>query len=213
MSDDDQNLFGLERWSPTQLAEALGLSTQRISQLTKENVLPSPVAGRYAPLPAVKAYVQHLRQREAGRSKTDESVRKLRLENELRQIKLQKIAGELVPADRVARDWFDAGRRVRDGLLNLPNRLSGPFAAEMSQDKIYNSFVSEINIVLVELSSRPAPAPVAGRLPLGKTPEPDDPSTDQTAAVDDEDGDCDVEAHTDLDREAEHREDRFSTGD
>ena len=179
----EQTLFGQERWTATELGEALCLSTQRINQLVKEGVLPAPFDGRYLPRDAVAAYVRHLRQREAGKSQAGEAVRKMQLENEMRHIKLQKIAGELVPADRVAKDWFEVSRRVRDALLNLPSRLSGPFAAESSQAKIFEMFSTEIHQVLTELSSRQTSKPITDRLPLEEATKLEQ-SPDQTGAVD-----------------------------
>ncbi len=199
------SLFGAERWAATELAEALCLSTQRINQLVKEGILPSPIEGRYAPREAVSRYVQHIRQREERQSHAGEAVRKLQLENQTRQIKLQKIAGALVPAERVAKDWFEVTRRIRDTLLNLPARLSGPFAAESDQRKIFDEFTREIFQVLTELSTRQAPAPVAGRLPLGVAPEPKQ-STDQTEAMD-EAGEHDVQDPEELDGESNQQGD------
>ena len=80
----------------------------------KEGLLQSPIDGRYAPREAVSRYVQHIRQREESRSHAGEAVRKVQLENEMRQIRLRKIAGELVPVERVAKDWFTVTRRIRD---------------------------------------------------------------------------------------------------
>lgn len=207
----DPTLFGLERWSPSQLAEALVLSSQRISQLTKEGILPQPVSGRYAPLPAVGAYVRHLRQRDESRSKDGEVVRKLQIDNDIRSIKLQRLAGELVPVDRVKKEWFECGRRIRDALLNLPSRLSGPFAAESNQEKIFASFTKEIYEVLVALSSGQPSTPATVDVPVEKASAPER-SHDETGAMD-EAGDCDVQVRTDLDREVEYPEDRFCTGD
>lgn len=197
---DGPSLFGAERWAATELAEALCLSTQRINQLVKEGILPSPIEGRYAPREAVSRYVQHIRQREERQSHAGEAVRKLQLENEMRSLKLKRIAGELVPVERVQKDWFEAGRRVRDGLMNLPSRLSGVFAAETNQEKVFEQFTKEVHAVLTELSTRQAPAPAAGRLPLGVAPEPKQ-STDQTEAMD-EAGEHDVQDPEELDGES-----------
>ena len=180
----EQTLFGQERWTATELAEALCLTSQRVNQLVKEGVLPVPVDGRYLPREAVARYVQHIRQREESKTHAGEAVRKMQLENEMREIRLVKIAGGLVPVDRVAKDWFEAARRVRDGLLNLPSRLSGVFAAQSSQEKIFDSFTKEIHQVLTELSARPVPAPAPGRVPVKATPEPEQ-STDHTEIMDD----------------------------
>ena len=196
----EPSLFGQERWTATELAEALCLSTQRVNQLVKEGILPIPVDGRYAPRESVSRYVRHIRQREASKTHAGEAVRKMQLENAMREIRLRKIAGELVPCDRVARDWFESARRVRDGLLNLPSRLSGVFAAESDQEKIFDSFSKEIHQVLTELSTKPVPAPVTGRLPLEEAPKLAQ-SPDEIKAMD-EAGEPDVQDSEEIDDES-----------
>ena len=170
MQPENFQLFGLMRWSAADLSQALLLTPQRVSQLSKEHVLPVPIDGLYTPIESVGSYIRYLKQREAGKSQAGETVRKLQLENEMRQIKLQRIAGELVPVERVQKDWFELSRRVRDGLLNLPSRLSGVFAAESNQAKIFEMFTAEVHTVLAELSQRPSL--VHNRLPL-ESMEPD----------------------------------------
>ena len=218
-------LFGEIKWNSSELAQALLLTPQRVNQLAKEHVLPPAVDGLFRPIEAVGSYIRFLRERETGKSKNGEEVRKLQLENEMRQIRLQRIAGELVPVSRVKADWFDAGRRVRDGLLNLPSRLSGPFAAESKQEKIFEVFTKEIYVVLDELASAPtagqevsgAPVGEVSTAPVGEVSEPGQ-SRDETAALDQV---CTSqpaastfdEAFLDSDRGADDPDDRFSTGD
>ena len=181
----EPGLFGELRWTPTELGAALALTTQRLSQLTKEGILPAPVEGRFHPQDTVRAYVQHLRKREAGRSHAGEAVRKMQLENEMRSIKLRKIAGSLVPVDRVQKDWYETGRRIRDALLNLPSRLSGPFAAESHQERIFDLFSKEIHAVLTELSSRQFGQIVTESLPLEESTQPEQaPDRGEAAAHD-----------------------------
>ena len=194
------DLFGAPRWANAELAEVFGISAQRLGVLCKQGVLPLPTDGLHDPKIAVAAYVRHLKQREAGRSQAGEAVTKLQLENEMRRIKLQRIAGELVPVERVQKDFFEMARRVRDGLLNLPPRLSGVFAAESNQEKIFESLTKEIHAVLTELSSRPFGQPVTERLPLDDAPEPA-PARDEPPVATAPDG---------PDSESD---DRFSSGD
>ncbi|MDN5940618.1 MAG: hypothetical protein L0H94_01945 [Nitrospira sp.] len=204
-------LFGEIRWSTLELSQALLLTPQRVTELARQHILPPAVDGLYRPIESVASYIRYTRERETARSKAGEAVRKLELENELRQIKLQRLAGTLVEVERVRADWFEAGRRVRDGLLNLPARLSGVFAAESSQEKIFEAFTKEIHQVLTELASGQFPTPATVDKPVGESQRPEPPPNEIGAMG--EAGDCDVEAHTDLDREAEHREDRFADGD
>ena len=180
----EPSLFGQERWTATELAEALCLSTQRVNQLVKEGILPIPVDGRYAPRESVSRYVQHIRQREDSKTHAGEAVKKMQLENAMREIRLMKISGELVPLARVQKDLFESTRRVRDGLMNLPSRLSGVFAAESSQQKIFDSFTKEIHSVLSELSSRQFGQIAAESLSFGDEPvavqeQQEDPQRDE----------------------------------
>lgn len=183
------DLFGAPFWSSAELAEVFGISPQRLGVLCKTGVLPLPTNGLHDPKAVVTAYVRHLKQRDENRSKDGEAVRKIQLENEIRTIKLQRIAGELVPVDRVQADWFEATRQVRDGLLNLPSRLSGVFAAESSQEKIFEAFTKEVHAVLTNLAREQAwqPAEQSGSgltppAPYGEEESPADGRNQDRAA-------------------------------
>ena len=210
---DSFPLFGEMRWNSCELAEALLLTPQRICQLSKEHVLPQASGGLYTPVESVASYIRYLRQREAGKSQAGEAAKKVQLENAMREIKLRKIAGELVEVDRVARDWFELTRRVRDALLNLPARWSGPFAAECSQEKIFELFTREIHAVLSELSRRQTSEKLTARLPLEENTQPEQsndraPGIGGAAAHDVPD-----DGEKDIDREAEPPEGRFADGE
>lgn len=220
---ESANLFGAVLWSNTELAEVFGISPQRLGVLCKEGVLPLPTDGLHEPKVVVAKYVQHLKQREAGRSQAGEQVRKMQLDNEIRSIKLQRIAGELVPVARVQRDWFESTRRVRDGLLNLPSRLSGVFAAEATQEKIFELFTTEIHAVLTELSSGyMGPSVTAGPQSADlfdestrESPHADDPREAPTDPPNDEERprtSLEVKPATDG-TTSEDSADRFSMGD
>ncbi|MDN5941583.1 MAG: hypothetical protein L0H94_06855 [Nitrospira sp.] len=187
------------------MSQALVLTPQRVTQLSKEHILPPAVDGLYRPVESVASYIRFLRERETGRSKAGEAVKKLELENQLRQIKLQKLAGQLVEVDRVRADWFHEARRVRDALLNLPSRLSGIFAAENQQEKIYEHFSREIYNVLEALSKPQVSQSATVDVPVEEFQRPE-PSPNETGTMS-EAGD-----HYMLPK-AELPEDRFPTGD
>lgn len=221
MPAENVPLFGEMRWNSAELAEALLLTQQRVTQLSREHILPHAVDGLYKPIESVSSYIRYLRQREAGKSQAGESIRKVQLENEMRSVKLKRIAGELVPLDRVQKDFFEMARRVRDGLLNLPSRLSGVFAAEASQDKIFELFTKEVHAVLTELSSGQAAQQNMPLLPLEEPAYPER-SPDETEARGDAAAlgrESDNLPHPPacedafLDRGDEDPDDRFSTGD
>jgi hypothetical protein len=159
-------LFGEPRWSNAELAEVFGISPQRLGVLCKAGVLPLATDGLHEPKAVVAAYVRHLKQKKESSSQADETMTKMQLDNEMRRIKLRRIAGELVPVERLEQDWFAAARRVRDAALNLIDRLSGVFAAESSQEKIHQMFTKEMHAVLTELSIGQRGQPATEQLPL-----------------------------------------------
>lgn len=209
------SLFAEPRWSNAELAEVFGISAQRLGVLCKQGVLPLPEDGLHEPKKVVAAYVQHLKRKEEGATQAGESIRKVQLENEMRSLKLKRIAGELVPVDRVQKDWFESTRRVRDGCLNLPSRLSGVFAAEANQEKIFELFTKEIHAVLTELSSGQALPQIPLLLPLD---EPAASATaDPVAMSEDQVIELDLPTHAPEIQDPVQNEradpDRFSTGD
>lgn len=71
------------------------------------------------------------------------------------ELKLQRIQGTLVLRAVVEQTVFSVGRRVRDKIENLPARLSGIFAAETDQARIFALFSEEIQQCLEGLTSSP----------------------------------------------------------
>jgi NADPH:quinone reductase-like Zn-dependent oxidoreductase len=131
-------------------------------------------------------------------------VRRIELANELAILKLKRSAGQLVPLEQVKADWFRVSRQVRDSLLNLPSRLSGIFAAEPNQNKIFAMFTREIHNVLTELSSGQLSQPVTERRPLEDAPEANAQEMRETARE---------VVEPEPQQEAETKVDRFTTGD
>lgn len=86
----------------------------------------------------------------------NEAERRLRLaQAEQQELKLAKIKGTLVSREAAEREAFMMGRRVRDSLENLPARLSGLFAAESDQGRIFVLFSQEIQQCLESLTTAP----------------------------------------------------------
>lgn len=84
----------------------------------------------------------------------NEAERRLRLaQAEQQELKLSKLKGTLVLREAVEREAFAMGRRVRDSIENLPARLSGLFAAESDQGRIFILFSKEIQQCLESLTN------------------------------------------------------------
>jgi hypothetical protein len=70
----------------------------------------------------------------------------------LLEAKAKAETGKLVSADEVKIAAFRRARIVRDGMLNLPDRLAAILAAEHDATKVHTLLTTEIRTVLVELS-------------------------------------------------------------
>lgn len=82
---------------------------------------------------------------------------KSRIKTEVERGKLLELrakaeSGQLVPADVVKVAAFRKARIVRDGLLNLPDRLAAVLAAESDPAKVHDLLTREIRLILEELT-------------------------------------------------------------
>lgn len=68
------------------------------------------------------------------------------------KIEYEKINGELVYVQAVRDNAFKIARAVREGLLNIPERMATTLAAESNAHAIHTLLTDEINKVLEELS-------------------------------------------------------------
>ena len=89
---------------------------------------------------------------------------KTRIKSELEKGKLLEIkarveAGKYVDADEVKVAAFNKARIVRDGLLNIPDRMALLLAAEDNEHKVHDLLTSEIRTALEELTGGVPRAP------------------------------------------------------
>ena len=85
---------------------------------------------------------------------------KSRIKSEIERSKLLEIkarveAGRYVDAEEVKAAAFNKARVVRDGLLNIPDRLSAVLAAENNAVRIHEVLSAEIRAALEELTNGP----------------------------------------------------------
>lgn len=83
---------------------------------------------------------------------------KTKLKNEIEKGKLLEArvkaeTGELVPIDEVRNIFYAKGRIVRDGILNIPDRISSLLATIDDASKIHEILTQELRTVLEELSN------------------------------------------------------------
>ncbi len=146
MPADPFALFGTRQ----QLATVLGLSLPRLSQLTSLGILSKPTAKGINLAKAVQAYVAYIRR---GQGTLAEEQKKLITAKRRREeLRLRREQGELVELDAAKQESFQVGRRVRDVLLNVPDRLAGIVSSESDQSRNYATLLSEMHQACEELS-------------------------------------------------------------
>jgi hypothetical protein len=69
-----------------------------------------------------------------------------------KEMELKKELGQLVEVAEVRASGFKIGRQIRDGMLNIPDRLSTLLAAETDPKQIHAMLVTEIRQVLEVLA-------------------------------------------------------------
>lgn len=70
---------------------------------------------------------------------------------ELARLEYELKAGQLVPIEDVKKEAFKMARVVRDGILNIPDRLAAELAAETNQFRVHTRLTEELRKVLEEL--------------------------------------------------------------
>lgn len=114
----------MSAWNAKQLAEALGLTTQRIGQLVKEEVIPKPTKQGHDPMTAIPAYLRFLKQSLTGKDLDAARIAKYEIETELRRLELRRREGELIAVTACANIWERVAVAIRSKLLALPTKFA-----------------------------------------------------------------------------------------
>ena len=69
------------------------------------------------------------------------------------EIKVRKMASELIEVEKVKQIVFEQSRQVRDAIQSIPDRLAGIVAAEMDQAKVHAILTKELHQALEGLTS------------------------------------------------------------
>lgn len=71
----------------------------------------------------------------------------------LAKLEYEKAIGKVIDADAVKVDAFKVARQVRDGLLNIPDRVAAELAAEMDPGRVHDRLYREIRTALSALAA------------------------------------------------------------
>jgi len=148
-----------EHLSQAAYARHIGHSRQYVSKLVRKGVIKT-IEGKIDPQQADKALEDnsspaHAVKNKEGRIpityKAAQTAKEI-ARAKLIQIQVREKEGSLVEIAQVQKDAFDAGRNVRDALLNIPDRISSILAGEKKEAKIRKMLTSEIKNALVDIN-------------------------------------------------------------
>lgn len=85
-------------------------------------------------------------------SYSDARTRNEQIDVLINTIKLEKEKGKLVTIESVSKNSFEIAKKLKEGLLNIPDRLCDMLASEGDPLKVHNALTKEIKEVLEEIS-------------------------------------------------------------
>lgn len=136
------------------LADLLGVSGRTVRDLADKGVLVKSAHGKYDIVASIPAYIKYkIDLAIESFAKGDIDYAEARRRKELAQAQLAELdlaekEGELIQVAIVESEAFTAGKKVKDGLSNIPDRISPLLAAESDKNVIYRMLTAEINQVL-----------------------------------------------------------------
>ncbi len=136
----------------TEMAKALGISQQRVSQLLAENVVVTDDKGSVLVVNSLKNFYQS--RTPASTEAVDymeEKARHEKAKRELAEQKLAKLEGRLYNASTVELVMTEMLSNLRTQLLGLPAKLA-PILDGRKKEEIYTTLTKEIEDKLMDLS-------------------------------------------------------------
>lgn len=143
-----------------ELAAAFGCSEEAVRLWTINDGLPclrrgSPgVEARY-PLPECIAWLVARERAKEAENPTGRRAEWVAVKIDRERLKLAEEAGKLVAVDGVRSAAALVGRRVRDSLLTIPDKVAPVIAAETDQARCWKLLDAEIRSALTALADSP----------------------------------------------------------
>jgi len=148
------------------LANLFALSSQSISQLTRNGVLKkrdTPAGKRYNVVESTRAYVQYLRDKAAGRGekgipeskeleKFEAEVRIKQAKAQIAELEAQELQGIMHRSEDVAAMTEDLIYTIRGSLMALPGRLAVDVVSAQTAAEAADIIRAEVFKVMQELS-------------------------------------------------------------
>ena len=115
--------------SAAELASWIGLTANRVNRLARDGKIPRASDKRFELQPAIRAYVETLREGQLGRTNSDPELKAAKVRQataaaEKLELANAKLRGDLLDASEVQTTWTATVIDLRAALLAMPQRLS-----------------------------------------------------------------------------------------
>jgi hypothetical protein len=155
MSEENkQNIMEI-RVTPADLAYLFDMGEPRIAGIIRERRFVKGEDNKYSLSGTVRDFVGYLRRRigSNGRGENSGSGKKdqIDIQNELLKVKLAEKQGELIPIDRVSKEWERMVIAVRQKLLAIPTKAAPILASETEPMQVQSILDEMIRESLFEL--------------------------------------------------------------
>jgi phage terminase Nu1 subunit (DNA packaging protein) len=139
------------------VAKALSLTTRRIQQLVKNDILPAPVNGNYDLVSCIRAYEKYLQQQNPSKNNNNLHTQKLRLlkaQADKAELEVAILEDKYLAVSEVELTWSNLLLAFRARILGLPNNLARQLISLNNDFAAVSGLLEkEIHIALLELSN------------------------------------------------------------
>lgn len=138
------------------IAKLFMLTERRVQQLVQLGIIPKNEHGRYELVPVVQGYVRYLQERSLGRTGApedyhQEKARLVKLQADKAQLEVEELAGQLLRADDVKREWEEMLGDMKGRLLGLPSKAAPIVAPQTHPGEVLGVLEDLVNEALQEL--------------------------------------------------------------
>jgi hypothetical protein len=129
------------------LSKLFEVTKLHIQQLARDKRVVKLGRDRYDFYASITGYVRYLKTLEKS-----EQNKAIMVNRQIKEIALREKKGELVEIEQVKKDAFDTGRKVRDAMMNIPDRISPLLATEKKENKVRKILTTEIKNALMDVN-------------------------------------------------------------
>ena len=148
-----------------EIAEHLYLTTQHVSNLVSQGILPRGTSGKGSTSldESRKAYIDFLRQRSRLHLKdipndiNEERLRLTKNQADQKEIEVAILSGKLIHSDDVISTWQDLIANCRSKLLNIPAKITHQVLGLKSYAEIEDLIMKEVHESLNEIAKSGLP--------------------------------------------------------